>query len=378
MKFLFLLSFMCIFYAYLGYPLLIFVVAMVTNTKVSKNACEPSVTFLITAYNEEKNIKAKLENTLDLDYPKEKMQILIVSDNSIDKTDEIIKEFEEEGVSCICLSHRVGKTEAQNRAVKIAKGEIIVFSDADSLYNREAIRKIVRNFSDPTVGCVAGMCKYVNAAHSSIGWSTKIYWWYELLIKSIQTRIRSLSGVSGCIYALRKDLFVPLPSDIISDFIEPMKIIEKGFRVVYEPEAIAFERTKAEAFDEFSMRVRVISRGMAGMVYMKSILNPIKFGLVSFQIISHKIFRWLVPVFMLLLFISNAFLLQETFFKFFFFFQVVFYCLGALGYAIDVCYKKKSILSLPQYFIIVNLAAFISLIKTLQGRKIVTWETKRS
>lgn len=366
-----------IFYAYFGYPMLLFIISLFINNCVRKKEITPYVTFLITAFNEEKSIKIKLENTLSLEYPSDKLEIIVASDGSTDETDDIVKDYFKEKVKLIRVEGRLGKTESQNRAVKIAQGEIIVFSDADSIYNSDALRKLVRNFIDTNVGVVAGKTNYITNKNT-LGIGTKIFWTYELLIKQAQSKLKTLTGVSGCIYALRKDLYVPLSADIISDLVEPLKIIEKGFRVVYEPEAVAYEKTRETSASEFTMRIRVISRGMRGLLNMRKLLNPFKYGLISFQIFSHKIIRWFVFFFMVGLFICNLFLLEKKFYFGFFIGQLIFYALALLGLLFDLRGRRIKIFTIPLYFCVINFASFIALFKLAKGTNTITWDTERN
>jgi len=378
MLYFILLLIILIFYTYLGYPIFLYFIAQLSSRKVKKADIEPSVTYLISAYNEETNIRDKLKDVLSLDYPKEKLEIIVVSDASSDKTDEIVREFEGRGVKLLRVEGRVGKTEVQNRAIKVAKGEIVIFSDSTTKYEKSAIRKIVRNYADPLVGAVSGRYKYYDPDQSQVGTGTIVFWDYENFIKMKQMQIRTITGCCGCIYSVRKSLYVPLPGDIISDLVEPLKILEQGYRIVFEPEALAYETTCQKSDEEFKMRVRVISRGMRGLWYMKKLLNPFKYGFVSFQLISHKILRWFIPVFLFVLFFLSLFLMRKNIFYFIFFIlQLVFYFSALLGFIFEKAQKKIKIFSIPLYFCIVNAASAIALIRTLMQKRDITWETVR-
>jgi len=366
-----------VFYTYVGYSLIIMLLARFSRGKVARRDIEPRVTFLITAYNEERDIAQKLQNTLALDYPRDKFEILVASDGSTDKTDEIVRGFALQGVRLVRVEGRVGKTETQNQAVKQATGDVIVFSDATTKYERLNLRKIVRNYADPTVGAVSGRYEYFNPTGASIGVGNILFWKYENFIKSSQTRIRTITGCCGCIYSVRRALYEPLPADIISDLVEPLKILEKGYRIVFEPEAIAHEETTEKTGEEFNMRIRVITRGMRGMLFMRKLFNPLRHGFVSFQLISHKLLRWLMPVFMVSALVSNAFLLGRPFYKLTFALQAAFYALAILGWLAERFHVSSRILSIPLYFSTVNLASLISMYRIWKGNKAVTWETLR-
>lgn len=366
-----------VFYTYIGYSLVIMLLSRFFNNPVNKRDCEPAVTFLITAYNEEKNIAQKLENTLSLDYPKDRLEIIVASDGSTDRTDETVRGFSSRGVRLVRVEGRVGKTETQNRAVKSATGDIVIFSDATTRYENANIRKIVRNYADPSVGAVSGRYEYYNPTGATIGIGNILFWKYENSIKSSQTRIKTITGCCGCIYSIRRTLYEPLPPDIISDLVEPLKILEKGYRIAFEPEAVAYEETTEKTSEEFNMRIRVISRGMRGLLYMKKLFNPLRFGFVSFQLFSHKLLRWLMPIFMIIILVSNLFLTGAAIYNATLALQAAFYAMALAAWLGEKVNLKFKLLSVPLYFFTVNIASLISLYKTLKGYKAITWETVR-
>lgn len=366
-----------ILYAYFGYPFSILFLSLFFNNDIRKRDIEPSVTFLITAYNEEKNIREKLENTLSLDYPGDRLEIIVASDASEDRTDEIVKQFADQGVILHRVEGRVGKTETQNQTVKSAKGDIVIFSDATTRYRKDAIRKLVRNYNDPSIGAVSGRYEYVNPTGAPVGIGTVLFWKYENGIKNRQVKIKTVTGCCGCIYSVRKSLYELLPRDIISDLVEPLKILEKGYRIAFEPEAVAYEETTETSEEEFGMRVRVISRGMHGLWYMRKLFNPYKYGFVTFQLFSHKVLRWMIPLLLPFLLISNLFLIGYPFYTLTFVAQILFY-IGAIGgYLLDKMGKKAKLLALPLYYCVVNAASAAAFFRTIFGKKAIVWETVR-
>ncbi len=375
-------SVIMILYAYAGYPLIIVLVSACINNRVETADIGPTVSLLITAYNEEKDIEAKLKNCFKLDYPKEKIEIVVASDGSSDQTDAIVRRFTDNEFGIDVVLHRVegrlGKTWTQNSAVKECRGEIIVFSDAASLYDRGAIKALVRNYADSSVGAVSGQYRYISEGASSAGLATKIFWNFENLIKRSQTKIKTITGCCGCIYSVRKSLYTELPPNIISDLVEPLTILQRGYRIVFEPEALATEEPAGDTADEFNMRIRVIVRGMNGMFYVRSLFNPFKYHFIAFQLISHKLLRWLVPVFAIIVFVSNLFLVTDSlFYLFLLFCQIMFYGLAITGYFMEKKGVHKFIFYLPLYFCTVNLASLISIFKVMKRENIVTWQTKR-
>ncbi len=375
-------SVLLILYAYIGYPLVTVLLSAFLKREVRRADIEPMVTVLITAYNEERDIAAKLDNCLALDYPKDKLEIVVASDGSSDATDDIVRSYETNEASVRVVLHRVegrlGKTAAQNSAVKICRGEVVVFSDAASMYDKGAVRALARNYADPNVGAVSGMYTYVDKSQSLAGFGTILFWKIENFIKKRQSMVRTITGCCGCIYSVRKDLYTDLPPEIISDLVEPLTILRKGYRIVFEPKALALEETAGATDDEMKMRVRVILRGMNGMLFVRDLFDPRKHGFVAFQLISHKLLRWLVSVFAILAFATNGLLAASSpLYLLLFVGQVLFYFSAAIGYGLERKGMKSRLLSPPLYFCTVNLAALISLVKVVRGENIVTWQTIR-
>jgi cellulose synthase/poly-beta-1,6-N-acetylglucosamine synthase-like glycosyltransferase len=368
-------------YTYFGYFFAVIVIGKLFNKGVIKKDIEPEVTLLIAAYNEEKGIAKKIENSLSLEYPKNKFRIIVVSDGSTDRTDDIVKSYASSGVELFRVEGRVGKTEARNVAMRKVPGEIIIFSDATTTYQTDIVRKMVRNFADPGVGMVTGHLIYRDDENTQMGTGQKLYWQYESLIKKSQTAIGTLTGSVGCVTAFRKELYTPLPNNIIEDFTGPLMLVMKGFRVVYEEEALCFEDTTKKAGNEWSMRIRVIRGGMSGMLYARKILNPLQFPVPAFQLVSHKILRWLIPVFMIVLLVTNFYAVitdpQNIISNVIFLLQMIFYAMALSAYLLEKRGVHSRLLAIPLYFIILNAASFVALIKTLTTNLEATWETQR-
>lgn len=368
-----------IVYAYGGYSLVTLLLALLVRNPVRRADITPSVTLLITAYNEELDIAQKLEGSLALDYPRELLEIIVASDGSTDRTDEIVRGFAARGVKLVRVEGRLGKTGTQNEAVKHARGEIIVFSDATTTYDSQALRKLVRNYADPRIGAVSGRYEYRNPSGAPIGLGTVLFWKYENAIKSMQTRIWTITGCCGCIYSVRRSAYVPLPRDIISDLCQPLKILESGYRIAFEREAVAYEDALEESKGEFSMRVRVISRGMHGLIFMRKLLNPLRKPFVAFQLISHKWMRWLVPVFAVVALLANAALLGENvFYNVTFALQLAFYSIALLAFLLEGRVRFPKLLGVPLYFVTVNLASVSAMRRVFKGIRATTWETVRA
>lgn len=364
-------------YTYAGYPLLLAFLSRWVRRAAPEPDHFPRITILIAAYNEAANIGRKLEQTLRLDYPADRMEILVLSDCSSDGTDEIVKAVSDPRVRLLRMAKRAGKTSAQNNGVLEACGEVLIFSDATTVYHPMALRYLASQFRDPAVGAASGRYQYFDETGGSpTGLGTIAFWNYENLIKKFQSRIRTISGCCGCIYAVRASAYTALDPDIISDLVQPLQVIKKGFRVAFEDRALAYEETTQTSGEEFSMRVRVVTRGIRGMLSVAELLNPLQHGWIAFQLLSHKVLRWLVPFFLIGLFLANLALLGRPFYLCAFLAQALVYGCALASLALPL-QRISRILTMPLYFCIVNLAALVSVIEVLRGRKYVVWETVR-
>ena len=314
----------------------------------------PTITLIICAYNEEKNILNKFKNVEDLEYPMEKIQVILADDGSDDRTVEIAKSFN--FVNILSLD-RSGKTSAQNEAVKIAQNDILVFSDANSIYHPNAIKKLARNFADQRVGVVCGELRYHEEKSEE-----SIYWNYEIAIKKGESRNGWLIGANGSIYAVRRESYVPLPKDAISDHLEPIKVYGNGLDIIYESEAIAIEDAPINVL---LRKRRIILRSLISMKYILNELNPFRKRSIYIPYVSHKLIRWFTPIFLLLIFLSSGLLINySNMYLYMFYSQIFFYLLGLT-------------ISPIRYFLKVNIASLLAIIDWLKGKKQDTWEVIR-
>ncbi len=365
-------------YVYLGYPLLVLIVARLRPKPVNKASFEPSVSFLITAFNEERDIRRKLENTLALDYPVGKLEVIVASDASTDATDAIVKEFEALGVKLVRQPERRGKTAAQNLGVENATGEVIVFSDATANYDAVAVRELVQNFADPSVGCVAGKLNYVDPSATTVGPGARSYWSYELFLKNEESRAGSLVGVSGCIYAVRKASYVPMYDEACSDFLIATLMHKQGLRTVFEPKAMCIEETNRDAGKEMRMRVRVISQTVADLWRNREILNPFGAGFFAIQMLSHKVLRYCVPIFDLTAFVSSGLLaFRSREFLVIFVCQAAFLLMAVFGGLLERFGLKPGPFGIPYYFLLTNAASVVGFFQFLKGERYAAWEPIR-
>jgi cellulose synthase/poly-beta-1,6-N-acetylglucosamine synthase-like glycosyltransferase len=367
-----------LFYVYAGYPILVYLVSLVFPKKVKRGFFQPKVTILITAYNEEKAIRQKLENTFAIDYPQEKLEIIVASDGSTDKTDEIVKEFAARGVRLFRQEGRAGKTITQNNAVRQATGEIILFSDATTDYRQDVLHEILPNFADESVGCVAGKLIYIDRSASNVGKGAKSYWNYETFLKRSESRACSLIGASGCLYAVRRSAYRPMYAEACSDFLICTLVYEQGLRSVYEPRAVCTENTNRQTDKEMKMRVRVISQTFTDLWRNRKMLNPFRSGFYAVELVSHKVLRYAVPLFLLLIFVSNAVLISHSLvIEFAFIAQICFYLLAFIGWAFEKMGARIGVFAIPHYFVLANLASAIGFYKFLRGERYATWEPIR-
>ncbi|HEY0003474.1 MAG TPA: glycosyltransferase family 2 protein [Pyrinomonadaceae bacterium] len=367
-----------LFYTYAGYPMLLALVSRLRPRIWRRAEWTPTVSVIITAYNEERDLQGKLENTLALQYDPDKMEIIVASDCSSDRTDEIALSYAARGVRLYRQPERLGKTAAQNAAVLEARGEIILFSDATTLYQPDVLRVMLPNFADPAVGCVAGRLIYVDPSSSSVGQGARSYWGYETFLKRHESRICSLIGASGCLYAVRRSAYVPLYHEACSDFLIATKMVEQGLRAVYEPEAVCTEETNKRTDKELRMRVRIITQTITDLWRHRAMMNPLRSGFYAVQLISHKVLRYLAPIFLLLLLSSSIALAPRSFFFLLLALaQGCFYLSALLSWILERCGVRYRPLALPQYFVLANLASLLAFYKFLRGERYARWEPIR-
>ncbi|HEY0174071.1 MAG TPA: glycosyltransferase family 2 protein [Pyrinomonadaceae bacterium] len=365
-------------YTYVGYPALVWAVSRLRPRAVRRGPVEPAVTVIITAYNEERDLAAKLDNTLALDYPEDKLEVLVASDCSSDRTDDIARSYAARGVRLHRQAERLGKTAAQNAAVELARGEVILFSDATTLYRPDVLRAMAPNFADPSVGCVAGKLIYVDPASTATGAGAKSYWGYETFLKTHESRACSLIGASGCLYAVRRSAYVPLYNEACSDFIIATKMVEQGLRAVYEPAAVCTEETNRQAGKEFRMRVRVIAQTYTDLWRHRALLNPLRGGFYSIELLSHKVMRYLVPVFLALTLVSSLALAGAGWlYALAAAAQSAFYLAAAAGWLAGRAGVGPRLLALPAYFVLSNAAAVVAFYKFARGERYARWEPIR-
>lgn len=378
---LFWVSVVLIIYAYFLFPVLVILRGFLWPQPFLSDEITPPVSIIIAAYNESKSIGNKLDNILTLDYPRDRFEVLIASDGSDDGTNEIVRGYEEKGVKLLPLP-RLGKAEALNAAVAASKGEILVFSDANSMYRVDAIRALVRPFADPTIGGVAGNQSYVKknrAIVDNVG--ERSYWNFDRIMKKFQSRAGNTISATGAIYAIRRSLFQMVPVGVTDDFVTSTSVIVQGYRLIFAPDAVAYEPVAVTSKAEFGRKVRVTSRGLRAVFFIRSeLLNPFRYGFYAIQLLSHKVLRRLIVFPLLVLFFLNPFLWNtDVFYQLTMIGQSVFYGLGLLGLLLDgTHFRRLKIFAIPFYFCLVNAATLVATINILRGRQIKQWEPQRN
>jgi poly-beta-1,6-N-acetyl-D-glucosamine synthase len=378
--FLFWVSMGILFYTYLGYPMALFIIIELFYSKIDMTVVGkpwPKVSILIAAYNEEKVIKSKIENCLEIDYPSDLLDVWIASDGSSDGTNEIVKDYVKNNPSIHLIElPRTGKSGAINKAIIQIKSEIVVFSDANTIYNQNSIKKLIVHFADPKIGCVCGRLVYRNPGEVVSGKGESFYWRYETALKKLESKIGYIAGANGSIYAIRRSLFEPLPAKTINDdFTISMKIVEKGFKSVYEDNALAYEDVAPKMESEFKRHVRDGAGHYIAVGYLLKLLNPF-WGMRSFIYWSHRIFRWAAPFILILVFIFNIFLIESSFYLGLFLIQVMFYSFAVIGLLSErVNRKLPFFLYIPFYFCNLNVALLYGFIRVIGGVQKTTWES---
>lgn len=368
-------------YVYIGYGAGAFLLSRILRRAVRKADIVPRVAIVISAFNEENDIESTVVNKLAQDYPADRLEVLVVSDGSTDRTDEIVRDLAARSggrVRLLRQEPRQGKTLALNLALRQVSADVVVFSDANSLYAPDAVRVLVRNFADADVGYVTGRMVYTNPSGGGIGEGSGTYMSYENLLRSFETGIGSVVGVDGGIDAIRRDLYVPMRADQLPDFVLPLSVIEQGKRVVYEPGGAVYERALSDAGSEFQMRVRVALRALWALYDKRSLLNPLRYPLYAWQLLSHKVLRYgaFLPLLGLLVF-NAAIAGEHPFYAAFLVLQLAAYATAALGHFLQRSPSGPSRLLVPYYFVILNAACGLAFWKLLQGQRMVLWKPRQ-
>jgi cellulose synthase/poly-beta-1,6-N-acetylglucosamine synthase-like glycosyltransferase len=368
-------------YTYVGYGIIIFVFSRIKRRprppESLPDAALPVVTIVIAAYNEEEFIEEKITNTLRLNYPKDKLVIFIVTDGSTDRTGEIVDRFPQ--IKHFHEAARKGKIHAVNRIMKLVSTPITVFCDANTYLNADSIRNMVRHYQDSSVGGVAGEKRIVRREKDDAAGSGEgLYWKYESFLKRKDAEVYTVAGAAGELFSIRTSLYEPPDEDtIIEDFYMSMRMAGKGYRFAYEDGAFATESASVSVEEEWKRKVRICAGAFQAMGRLAYLLNPFRYGILTFQYVSHRVMRWTVaPLALLLMLISNVILAYDgpAFFKFFILCQAAFYMLAVAGYVMrDKTVSIKGFF-VPYYFVVMNTSVYAGFLRYMRGAQSVVWE----
>ncbi len=383
LKLLFFISLFIIFYSYVGYGIVIWLLVKIKNAVNGKKDIpvadfHPPVTLIIAAYNEADFIEQKIANSLQLDYPEDQLQLLFITDGSNDATPEIIKQYPR--IQLLHSDERRGKVAAMHRAMDFVKTPYVVFSDANTLLNKESITNIVRHYQDPKVGGVAGEKKVIaTGEEGAAGAGEGLYWKYESFLKQIDSDFYTVVGAAGELFSVKTALYEnPGTTTLLDDFVISLRVCQKGYTVKYAADAFASETPSASIGDEQKRKVRIGAGGFQSMLMLLPLLNFFKYPRLSFQYVSHRVLRWAVCPFLLpvilvlniLLVVYNQGLLYEVVLVL----QILFYAAAFGGWVLHKHNIKSKLLYVPYYFLFINICLYLGLVRFIKGRQTVLWE----
>ncbi|RZM19508.1 MAG: glycosyltransferase family 2 protein [Pedobacter sp.] len=377
------ISIFLIFYTFFGYGILLYIlirIKRIFNPSKRKHYMYgelPSCTLIVAAYNEAAFIEEKIANTLSLDYPADKLQLIFVTDGSTDQTPELISKYPQ--IKLLHSEERRGKISAVHRAIGQVNTELIVFTDANTFLNKDALTMICRHYADPKVGAVAGEKRVMIEAEADATAGEGFYWKYESKLKEWDSELYSVVGAAGELFSIRKALYEPVPANsVLDDFMISMRIAEKGFIIVYEPQAYAMETSSANIKEELKRKVRIAAGGIQSVLWLSALLNPFKYPVLSFQYISHRVLRWTItPILMIAVLIMNIGMVLSgapDFYSFLLTAQILFYASAYLGKVMEARKIRVKILFIPYYFCVMNYAILAGLIRFFFGTQSVMWE----
>ena len=364
-----------VIYAYFGYPLLLLVLSKVVKRTVKVQDITPRVTIIIPNYNEKKRIAQKLDNMLAVDYPRELMEIIVASDCSTDGSDDIVRSYADRGVKLVRQNERRGKHYVQGLALQEATADIIVFTDASILLPEDAIRKIVRNFADPTIGCVSSTDRIL-AEDGTVN-TEGVYIRYDMLLRKLESVVGSSTGMSGSFYAARKVLCEDWIPNMSNDFYIPIRAVMGGYRAILDQEVFGYYRLVGSYKHEFIRKVRTIVHGLQVLFHYADIMNVFRYPFYSVEIISHKLGRWVVPFFMLWAFVTNIFLAgQSLFYYITMIAQAAFYVIAILAF-IAPGFKSIMPVRIVYFFTMANASILWAWVRYLGGEMYESWEPSK-
>jgi len=377
------ISLFLIFYTFLGYGILLYVLVKLKRLlkgkpQIASNSnALPTCTLIVAAYNEEQFIEEKIANTLSLNYPKSLLKFIFITDGSSDKTPQLISKYPQ--INLMHKPDRLGKIVAVHRAMQEVDTEVVVFTDANTFLNTDALINICRHYSNPKTGAVAGekRVKIEEKDNATVG--EGFYWKYESKLKAWDSELYSVVGAAGELFSIKTNLYLPVPKNsVLDDFMISMLIAQKGYKIVYEPEAYATERSSENVSEELKRKIRIAAGGIQSIVWLKSLLNPFKQPILSFQYISHRVLRWTItPFLMILTLLLNVFIVATDsglLFQLLLVCQLAFYLSALLGLILENKKIRVKVLFIPYYFCVMNYAVIAGINRYLNGAQSVIWE----
>lgn len=377
---IFWVAFAIVFYSFIGYGIILYILVFFKKRfgKINKPAAffQPEVTLVVPCYNEADIIAEKIANSLQLDYPADKLKLVFITDGSTDNSAEVLEAYP--NIEHLHIARRGGKTAAENRAMEHISTPYVIFSDANTLVNTDAVKNMIRHFANPKVGCVAGEKRIMtlkSAVASAAG--EGIYWKYESFLKKLDSELYSAVGAAGELVAFKTDLYEKMPEDtILDDFIQSMLIASKGYKIIYEPEAYAMETAAASVKEELKRKVRICAGGWQSIVTLSGRLKATKYPTLYFQYISHRVLRWTVNPLLLIIMLTVSFQLAFTSKVYLVLFaaQTCFYLVACMGYILETKKLRVKALFVPYYFCIMNYAVVAGFIRHIKGSQSAVWE----
>jgi cellulose synthase/poly-beta-1,6-N-acetylglucosamine synthase-like glycosyltransferase len=378
-------------YTFVGYALVLYLLVSLKKLLFPKKILsfgsdyEPDVCLFVTAFNEKDYVQQKVENSFSLDYPKEKIQYLWITDGSDDGTPDLLKKYKRLEVHH--LPERRGKMHAMNRGVKFVKAPIIIFSDTNTILGNQSIREIVSRFSNPKTGCVAGEKRIVEKeADSAAGAGEGLYWKFESWVKKLDSELNSAVGAVGELFAIRTDLFEDVEENaLLDDFTISLRIAQKGYHIAYTPNAYAEETASLNVKEELKRKIRIAAGGIQNILWLKGLFNPFRYGILTWQFISHKVLRWtlapislfmILPVNFMIVFLNKGWL-EFGFYTFSLYFQILCYVFALVGWYFENKKLRFKVLFVPYYFVSINYAAILGILRYMKGKQSVKWEKAR-
>ncbi len=378
MKLVFWLSFSLLMLPYVVYPGLVWLLARMRPRRTAAALITPSVSVIIAVHNEAESIVQKLRNTAALDYPPGRMEIILADDCSTDGTIDQARTAGIPGLKVVRSPVWEGKTHVQNLAVPAATGEILVFTDATAMLEPDAVKKMVAHFADPKVGCVTGNIRFNTTENTTIQRGLRTRRDYEVALRINQSLVWSTFGATGALYALRRSEYVELSNDAVSDFNEPLELLARGYRTIYEPKAWCYMDRPVESSREFGRRRRVVGRGLHGIFYGRRLLNPFRYPWPSFTLVGHRLARLAGPIWLTLLLVSSVFLAGRPFYGSLLAFQVMAYLLAGIGALSARSGRRIPFVHVPYFFALINLAALSGWWAVIRGERFLVWDDKRT